>query len=178
MIDWFGKWRYQFDLGAFASTVETTVRLDATNLPGTTFSFENDLGLSDNDTSPLGRFAYRFGRRSRISLTQFNLNRNGTAAARISITLPDPNDPDATIVIDADVVVNSFFDVQTTVLSYGYSFINNNKAEFGLRFGVHVTGVDLGLDTPNQPGIPSTNPLRGRRVSAKSDCGRSTRRRS
>ena len=43
--EWFGGWRYQFVLGAFSSHVETKVRLDARDQPGTEFSFENDLGL-------------------------------------------------------------------------------------------------------------------------------------
>jgi hypothetical protein len=154
--DWFGGWRYELDLGVFAADVETVIRLDATDTPGTEFSFESALGLDDNDTSPLGRFAYRFGRRSSISISHFELRRDGTSQSTIAITLPDPDDPDETIVIDQDVLVRSLFNATTTVVAYGYSFINNEKAEFGFRFGVHVTELELGLATPNQPDIPDT----------------------
>jgi hypothetical protein len=155
--DWFGGWRYEFAVGAFASTVETKIRLDATDLPGTEFSFENDLGIDDNDLSPVARFSYRFGRRSSLSLTNFDLNRSGTSESRISITLPHPDDPDETYVIEADVIVDSMFNAETVVLSYGYSFVNNPAAEFALRFGVHFTDIKLGLATPNQPEIPDTS---------------------
>jgi hypothetical protein len=154
--DWYGQWRYEFDLGAFAADVETRIRLDSTQTPGTEFSLENDLGLKDNDTSALFRFAYRFGRRSSISFTDFNLKRNGHSESRIDITLPNPNDPDETIEIGTDVVADSKFNADTLVLAYGYSFINNPKAEFALRFGIHVTDLSLGLQTPNQPEIPDT----------------------
>ena len=154
--DWYGQWRYEFDLGAFAADVETTIRLDSTNTPGTEFSLENDLGLRDNDTSALFRFAYRFGRHSSISFTEFNLKRNGTSEARIDITLPHPDNPDETIDIGVDVVVNSKFNADMLVLAYSYSFINNPRAEFALRFGVHVTDFGLGLQTPEQPDIPTT----------------------
>jgi hypothetical protein len=155
--DWFGGARFMLDIGAFASEVETRIRLDAADLPGTSFSFENDLGLDDNKTVPAGRFVYRFGRHASIGLGHFTLNRDGTSEARISITLPDPDNPkEETITIEENALVSSFFDAQTTVLSFGWSFINNPKAEFGLRFGVHVTGIELGLSTPENPEIPST----------------------
>ncbi len=154
--DWFRGWRYELALGSFYANVDTRVRLDATDLPGTEFSFENDLGLDENDSSFIGSFSTRFGRRSSLHLTGFSLNRGGTSESRISITLPDPDDPDDTIVIDEDLVVTSFFNVDTLRLSYRYSFINNPKAEFGIEVGLHVTAIELGLSTPNQPQIPTT----------------------
>jgi len=154
--DWFGGARFEFDLAAFFSNVGTTIRLDAANLPGTEFSFENDLGISDNDVSGLARFGWQISKGNNLSLAYFSLNRSGSSESRISITLPDPENDGETITIGDDVVVDSFFNADTTVLSYGYSFINNNKAKFGLSVGIHVTGIELGLATPNQEEIPDT----------------------
>jgi hypothetical protein len=153
----FGGARFELNLGAFASRVETEIRLDAAALPGTTFSFENDLGLSDNETVPIGGFVWRIGRRSSLNVAYFDLNRSGTSESRISITIPDPDNEDETITIQEDVVVDSLMDTSVAYLAYRFSFINNPKAEFGLRVGLHVTGIKVGLALPNDPDIPSTD---------------------
>ena len=42
--------------------------------------------------------------------------------------------------------VESFFDLQTIRVSYGYSFYSVPKAELGLNAGLHFTAVDLGIN--------------------------------
>jgi hypothetical protein len=152
----FGGARFELNLGAFASQVETTIRLDATDTPGTSFSFESDLGLEDNRTVPTGGFVWRMGRRSSLTLNYFALNRSGSNQSRIEITIPDPDDESETITIGADVTVDSLMETNVTFLAYRYSFINNPKAEFGLRLGFHVTGIKVGLALPNDPDISPT----------------------
>jgi hypothetical protein len=152
----FGGARFEINLGAFASRVDTTIRLDSTEIPGTSFSFESDLGLEDNKTVPTGGFVWRMGRRSSLTLNYFALNRSGSNQSRISITIPDPEDESQTITIGADVTVDSLMETNVSFLAYRFSFINNPKAEFGLRIGFHVTAIKVGLALPDDPDISPT----------------------
>jgi len=154
--EYFGA-RFKIGIGAFFSDSSTDIRLDSAALGGTTFSFENDLGLDKTKVAGQLGFQWHISRRSNIILSAFRLHRSGTANSRIAITIPDPDDPDTSITIAANVEVDSLMNTDVTFLSYGFSIINRENAEFGVRIGFHVTDIKVGLSVPSNPSIGDTS---------------------
>ena len=133
---------FTLEVGAYAPTVKTTAHFDSTLGPGTSVSFEDDLGLDDRKVNAaiLGRL--RLGERWRIEGEYFALNRSGTRVINRTINWGGNIYP-------VGIVVNSEFDSDIYRLSVGYSFIKNTEAELGVALGLHVTDFTMSLAGAN-----------------------------
>jgi opacity protein-like surface antigen len=133
---------FTLEVGAYDPKVKTTAHLDSTLGPGTSVSFEDDLGLDDRKVNAaiLGRL--RLGERWRIEAEYFALNRSGTRVINRTINWGGNIYP-------VGIVVNSEFDSDIYRLSGGYSFVKNTQAELGVALGLHVTDFTMSLAGAN-----------------------------
>ncbi len=133
---------FTLEVGAYAPTVKTTAHFDSTLGPGTSVSFEDDLGLDDRKVSVSLLGKLRLGQRWRIEGEYFALNRSGSRAIDKTINWGGNTYP---IGITAD----SEFDSDIYRLSVGYSFIKDTQAEFGVALGLHVTDFNMSIAGAN-----------------------------
>ena len=131
--------KYLLTLDAYFPTLDTRVRVDASdNTPGTTIDFEQNLGMSDTETLPIVTFSWRFAKKHRLDLGYFSLDRSGSSVTDTQIRFGD-------IVIDADLPISSFFDVDVTYVSYSYSLIFDERKELSLSAGLSVQDFAFGI---------------------------------
>jgi hypothetical protein len=139
--------KFQIDIGGFFVTrADTTVSLAEKAGPfsvGTSINFHQDLDLPDSES--VGRIDgyYRWGKRSRVDFSYFKINRSGTATTNQEINWGDITIPAGT------TLVSSFFDQQILKATYGFSFLNEPKAELGIDGGLFISDMSVGLSCPN-----------------------------
>ena len=134
--------RWTLEVDAYFPEMKTTAHFDSALGPGTSISFEDDLGLDDRKTQAaiLGRV--RLGERWRIEAEYFALNRSGSRAINRTINWGGNIYP-------IGITVNSEFDSDIYRLSGGYSFIKDAQAELGVALGLHVTDFTMSLAGAN-----------------------------
>lgn len=145
--------RFSVTLGLYKLRPETTVRLDALGgRVGTTLSMEDDLGIQDSATAQDLTFGVRLGRRHRIELEQFGVDRDGTRDNTRQITVGNDT-------FDAGVVLDSAFDMDVTRLGYAYSFLHDEKKEVGIHAGVHITDMFFRVTAELRPVTSATEEI-------------------
>ena len=131
--------RVAIKIAAFFPSIDTKVRLDASNgIVGTTIDFEQNLGMSSTETLPVGAIGWRFAKKHRVGLDAFVLNRSGSAISSSEIRFGDQ-------VFEIMLPIASFFDTQVTSLAYSYSLIFDEKKELSLNAGLSVMDIQFGL---------------------------------
>lgn len=131
--------RWNFQLGAYVSKVDTTAYLNSSSgARGTQLSFEDDLGFDDSKTMPAFLASMRLGQRWKLEFEYFSLSRDSSRPISKTINWGDQS-------YTVGTVVSSNFDSDIYRLSAGYSFVKNNQAELGASLGIHVTDFSLGL---------------------------------
>ena len=133
---------FTLEIGAYAPKVRTDAHFDSTLGPGTSVSFEDDLGLDDRKTQVAVLGKLRLGQRWRIEGEYFALNRSGTRVISKTINWGGNTYP-------IGIVVDSEFDSDIYRLSAGYSFIKDTQAEFGVALGLHVTDFTASIAGAN-----------------------------
>jgi hypothetical protein len=135
--------KFKIQVGSFIVTrANTALELAASSGPitaGTRIDFEDDLGISDSETVPRIDGYYRFGKRSRVDFTWFDIDRDGTAVTPVDIDFGDINIP-------AGSAVHSFFNEEVIKATYGLSFYNVPKAELGLSVGLFIADIGVGIE--------------------------------
>lgn len=138
--------KFQIQVGEFFVTrAQTTVSLAATAgvfAVGTIINFEQDLDISARENVPRIDGYYRFGKRSRVDFSYFNVKRSGVATAPYDINFGDIFIPAGT------PLVQSFFNEEVLKATYGLSFYNTPKAEMGLSAGLFIADIGVGVAAP------------------------------
>ena len=133
------KWNFQ--LGVYYPKVKTTGRLDSsTGGRGTEINFEEDLALDDRQVLGSIFGSVRLGEKWRIEFEYFGLNRDGTRAINKNINWGDNTYP-------VSATVNTTFDSDVYRLSGGYSFVKDDKKEFGVALGLFTTYFEASLSS-------------------------------
>jgi len=135
--------RFEIEIGGYFVTKIDTVALFARKAgpieAGTLIDFSKDLGLADSKSIPRVDGLYRFNRKSSVSFSLWDIERDATVFLGTGIDFGD-------ISIPVGELVESAFDATTIRASYGYSFYNVPKAELGINVGLHLTTFDLGIN--------------------------------
>lgn len=140
-----------FTIGAnaFFPTLDTTVRVDATDgSRGTSISFEQNLGMEDTESLPSFWANWRFAKKHSLTLGHYALNRSGSAITSSEIRFGDN-------VYEVDLPISSFFDTNVTSLAYSYALVFDEKKQFGLSLGLSVQEASMGLQGDSGLGIIS-----------------------
>lgn len=120
----------------FFANLETKVRLDGTGgALGTSFDFEQDLGLDDTKTRIMAEGYWRFFKRHRLDVSYFNLDRSGDGSSTIQIRFGDE-------VFQASLPLQVFLDIEVFNLGYSYSILFDEKKELavGLALSIQDSG--------------------------------------
>jgi hypothetical protein len=129
--------RFFLVLGGFFSIVDSEVRVDSNSgVPGTGLDMEDELGLDSTVVSPYLYFRWRYHPLHRLEFEYYQLLRSGA-----SIMQRDFREGD--ISGSAGVGVRTDFDVRIGRLTYGYDLIKDDKKEFGILAGMHVTSASV-----------------------------------
>ena len=136
--------------------VATTVRLDSETLgEGTTLSFEDDLGLPNNEIVPSLSFEWQVGRRHRLGVRWQDVNRDSSTQVLEEIEWGGEIIP-----VEADITLG--FDIRTLSVDYTYyPWVKERWAGgFGLGFRVMGLKTILTVDTVElEEEIDGTAPL-------------------
>lgn len=132
--------RVRLSLGGYLPETSTSIRVDDPNGQiGTKLDGEDDLGLSERETLPWIDMRVRLSRRNLLDFTYYDLSRSGTQTLKGEIVVEGETYP-------VNTEVNSYFDTKIYRIAYGYSFLKDNKREFGILAGLHVTEIKVGIN--------------------------------
>lgn len=154
--------RWSIGAGYFVPDLDTKLLVtDSSGNLGTGISFEQNLGLSDNEGTGMLFVDWRFFKRHAVSYRYFELKRSATTNSSVSIRVGEE-------VFDVNLPITSFFDITAHEISYSYSLLFDQKKELFVGAGISIQDLALGIQgtesSPN-PGetinstLASTAPL-------------------
>ena len=126
--------KFALALGGFFPRVRSSFTLNSPLGGGTEISAEDDLGLSDGNSSVWASFNWRFQPRHQFHVEWFQLNRKGASTARRILQINDTT-------IGVGAPMNSKIDFNLGRLTYGYSIIRDNRFDLSFLVGAHVATV-------------------------------------
>jgi hypothetical protein len=136
---------FNLSLGAyFVYNTNATLRLDRTvgvATIGTSLNWERDLGGETSLTVPRIDGYYRFAPKHRVDFSWYKIERGGQIVTQRDIVFGDAS-------FQAGTPINSAFDTETTKLTYTYSFYRKPEIETALSMGLHVTKLDMSIQSP------------------------------
>jgi hypothetical protein len=129
----------------FYGHVATTGTFNSsTGTPGTPFSAEHDLGLTDQAVQAQIELMVRMEQRSRLRLDFIDLRRQGSAVLDQTIQFGNQT-------YTPGQLVQSEIDWRQTDFTYTYSFLRNDRFELGAGLGVHLIQTEATASSPNSP---------------------------
>jgi len=114
---------------------------------GGLISFEQTLGLSDNKSTVFGYLDWRFFKRHSLSFNYFELDRSSSQAAGVIISIGGES-------FEANVPINTFFDIEVTEIHYNYSILFDHKKDLSIGIGVSLQDLGFGLQQTEDCGVP------------------------
>lgn len=127
----------------FYGRVATTGTFNSNaGVPGTPFSAEKDLGLTDQAIQARIELMVRLEQRGRLRLDFFDLRRQGSAVL-------DQNIQFGNQLYAEGELLNSEIDWRQTDFTYTYSFLRNDRFELGAGLGVHLIQTEATAQSPN-----------------------------
>jgi hypothetical protein len=127
----------------FLGKVGTTERFDPTQtMPGTTFSAERTLGLTDRADQFRAEIVFRLEDRNRLRVNWLDLRREGDTVAQQDIQY-------ATQTFLVGDEVKSELDYREMDLTYTYSFLRYSRFELGAGLGVQFIEAEADAQVPN-----------------------------
>jgi hypothetical protein len=131
--------RFTFYIGGFFPQVSSDIRLDSDfdSGIGDNISLEDTLGLEDSKSVLWGGFNWRMANRHTLELEAFQLNRSGIVGA-ITDSFQIGNS-----ILQVGAQVETEFDLGIARLTYGFSFVKDEKKEAVVKGGIHWASVDV-----------------------------------
>lgn len=127
----------------FYGHVSTTGTFNGTaGAPGTPFSAEQDLGLTDQAVQPRIELMARLDQRGRVRLDFLDLRRQGSAVLGENIQFGNE-------LYTAGEPLQSEIDWRQTDFTYTYSFLRNDRFELGAGLGVHLIETEATASSPD-----------------------------
>lgn len=146
--------RLLLSVGYYRPFLDTVVSAQPVSDPllGTRISFERNLGLEDTKGVPQASLLWRISKRNQLRLAYFELDRSGADVSGVDIRFGDQ-------LFEANLPVQSFFDIRTLELSYAFSVIADRKKTLSLGVGVSLQELGLGLRGTADLPDPLPDPL-------------------
>lgn len=131
--------RFEFKLGGYFTSLDTTLRLDVDHEDfGTIIGFEDDLDFDKNQTLFRISGAMLLGSRHQLRLGYYSLDRSSSARIEEEFEWGDETFP-----FDADV--DAFFNLDFIEFSYTYWAITKEKTALGVALGLVSVGLESGI---------------------------------
>lgn len=96
----------------------------------------DDLGLDENQLSPIAGFVFTFGKRWKLRFDYFGYHDDNKRTADFSFDFDD-------VIIPVGASLDSSFDLDIYSLNLAYNLIHTERARFGVGVGVHIADIDL-----------------------------------
>lgn len=127
--------QFNFKFEASFVKLNTTVRIDSSTAgKGTTLSFEDHLGLGDQEAVPSAAFEWQFGRKHRLALRWQEIDRKSSQQVLEEIQIGDE-------IIEIDTELGLAFDVGTWALDYTYYPWIRDRWAAGFGFGLRILEI-------------------------------------
>jgi hypothetical protein len=137
---WMKYNRRSIGVGVFYVEEDTEIRLSSDTLgTGTRFSFQDDLGLDEDDEAVRLVGHYRFKPRHRINFGYFKLSGDATATVLRDIIFDEE-------VFATGTAVKTELSFAVIKILYTYSFFQNTKIDLGVSTGVQIYEFDSTLE--------------------------------
>ena len=143
--------KFRLTAGFFLPINNTSIQVGVNGTAnGSKIDFQKDLGFDAAIATFLAGFEWRISRRSRLSLSYFQMNHSATHTLQRDITF------DSTT-YHVNTSVNSFFNTKIYQFSYGYAFIEKPNYEVGVSIGAHTVGAKAGIAVNGNSGSLTQN---------------------
>jgi hypothetical protein len=145
-----GDETFSLKLGGLIIGEQSTEVSLGRNAASVVLNLEDLSGMeSENEVFRLDSY-YRFNDRHRVEFSYYSLNSSGSKQTTKDIEWGDSG------IIQAGAAVSAHFDVDMYKVNYTYSVYRTDKIEFGIGAGLHITGIDVGLNAQGTiDGVPS-----------------------
>jgi hypothetical protein len=121
--------RWEINIGAFATGINTQVRFDTPINKGTTINLEDDLGFDNNELVFSFTLAGMIGKRHQLELNYFEIDRSGLITTEFEIEWGDVVYP-----IQTDLITT--YDSEFIGLNYTYWVRAREKSAWGATVGL------------------------------------------
>jgi hypothetical protein len=111
---------------------------------GALISFEDTLGLSDNESTPIAFVGWRISKRNYLAMNYFKLNRSATQESTIDIAVANPIPPPDFLTESVTLPLSAVFDIKSFDITYAFSPIFTEKHNLGLGIGLALQKFDFG----------------------------------
>lgn len=153
--------KFNFKLEGSWVALKTEIRLDSDIFegPGTTLSFENDLGLPDSEAVPTLAFEWQIARKHRLALRWQELSRDSSAQALTEIQWGNE-------IIPVDANITLAFENSQYFIDYTYYPWVKDRWAFGFGLGLRWMDIQATLaysdatnDIEGQSDVKGSAPL-------------------
>ena len=127
-----------FEPAPWAQSLEATATIDSGGTPGTSFDFNDTLGVDENDTAKMGRLWFRL-KKNRLSIDFADIANSGSSTLTQNVTFNGNT-------YTASETVATDFGVQLLQARYRYSFVDLKVVEIGAGVGLTLAQIDMRLD--------------------------------
>lgn len=100
----------------------------------------DDLGLDENEISPVFGAIYNFGKRWTLRFDYFGYHDDAKTPAEFGFIFDDE-------IVTAGAYLDSSLDLDIYVANIAYNFYNTERAYFGVGLGVHLADIDLQISS-------------------------------
>ncbi len=130
---------FNLAVGGFFPSVDSEIRFDPRSSGrGTTIDVEKVLGLDDHQATFWVEGRWRFSEHQQIEAEWVALNQDGVRSASESVTIGDTT-------ANIGARLDSEFDVDIGRVTYGWSFIKDEKKEAVLLAGAHIVHGEISI---------------------------------
>jgi hypothetical protein len=137
ILPWFVE-RFKISAGGIYIMNNTNIKVGANGMDATTIDGEKDLGFYKEVVTFLVNFQWRISRRSRMTLSYYNIRRNSNRTLQKDISFEDNT-------YHANASVYSYFNTGIYQFSYGYAILSKPTYEAGVLIGTHIVGAKTGI---------------------------------
>lgn len=133
--------RIGFEPFYWQSKLEGDITISEANIPGTKIDFRDELNLEETKGIPEGELWLRVRKRSKFSLSYFEVEHKGQESITQSFTYKGE-----TYIVGLDV--SSRLKTQVATLAYQFNFLQGKGGELGFLLGAKYLAFETELEAP------------------------------
>lgn len=123
----------------------TDISLTSPYVLGVNLSTTEDLNMqSPSQVARLDGY-FRIKGNHAVGFSYYRIDQHGKTQIGQEIELPDPDDPDGSIILPVGAQVESYLNTDILKLNYLWSFYNTSKTALALNAGLHITRMEASV---------------------------------
>jgi hypothetical protein len=125
-------------IGYYLPKLQTEAAVsDANGNLGARISFEETLGLSDNESTPIAFIGWRISKRNYLEMNYFKLDRGSTQESEIEVAVGDQT-------TKITLPISAVFNIEAIDITYAFSPIFTEKHNLALGIGLALQKLEFG----------------------------------